>query len=117
MTRLVVADNSGARVAMCIGILGHPSNVARPGRLLTVTIKDAKPSSKIKSGTIQRALLIRCRKETPRGDGRWVRFGDNAVVLLAKDFKPIGSRVFGPVAGELRKGNWLKILSLSNRVI
>ena len=117
MTRLAVADNTGARIAMCIGIHGHPQGIARAGRLLTVTIKQAKPNAKVRPGTLHKALLIRCRKETPRGDGRWVRFGENACVLLTPDLKPMGSRVHGPVAAELRKGNWLKILSLSNRVI
>lgn len=117
MTRMAVVDNSGARVAMCIGILGHPQGVARAGRLLTVTIKDAKANSKVRQGTIHKALLVRCKKEAPRGDGRWIRFDDNAVVLLGPDLKPLGTRVSGPVDSALKMGNWLKVLSLSNRVI
>lgn len=119
-TRLVVADNTGARVAQCIGMLGHPQDEARVGRLIKVAIKEIRPAApnlKVKPGQVHNALLIRQRKNMCRGDGRMLRFDDNACVLLTPDFKPLGSRVTGPVPQELRKGNWLKVLSLSSRVI
>lgn len=131
-TRLIVADNSGGKVAMCIGMLGKPSHVASIGRIINVAIKEAKPipssehtnsssssgaGSKVKQGQVHKALVIRTRKEFQRPDGRVVRFDDNACVLLAPDLKPLGSRVIGPVPAELKKGNWLKILSLSSKII
>lgn len=118
MTRLIVADNTGAKQAMCIGMLGKPTTLATAGRVISVTIKSAKPSAKAKCGTVHKALVVRCAKETPRGDGRFVRFGDNACVLLGPDGRtPLGTKVNGPVSAQLRTQNWLKVLSLSNRVI
>ena len=119
-TRLVVADNTGARVAQCIGMLGHPQDEARIGRVIKVAIKEIKPSApnlKVKPGQVHNALVIRQRQQMGRSDGRVLRFDDNAVVLLTPDMKPLGTRVVGPVPQELRKGNWLKILSLSSKVI
>lgn len=127
-TRLIVADNTGGRVAMCIGMLGKPSHVASIGRIITVAIKEAKPipanehssnsaGGKVKQGQVHKALVIRTRKEFQRPDGRVVRFDDNACVLLAPDLKPLGTRVIGPVPAELKKGNWLKVLSLSSKII
>lgn len=119
-TRLVVADNTGARVAQCIGMLGHPQDEARIGRVIKVAIKEIKPSApnlKVKPGQVHNALIIRQRQQMGRSDGRVLRFDDNAVVLLTPDMKPLGTRVVGPVPQELRKGNWLKILSLSSKVI
>lgn len=119
-TRLVVADNTGARVAQCIGMLGHPQDEARIGRVIKVAIKEIKPSApnlKVKPGQVHNALVIRQRQQMGRSDGRVLRFDDNAVVLLTPDMKPLGTRVIGPVPQELRKGNWLKILSLSSKVI
>lgn len=119
-TRLVVADNTGARVAQCIGMLGHPQDEARIGRVIKVAIKEIKPSApnlKVKPGQVHNALIIRQRQQMGRSDGRILRFDDNAVVLLSPDMKPLGTRVIGPVPQELRKGNWLKILSLSSKVI
>lgn len=136
-TRLIVADNTGGRVAMCIGMLGNPNHVASIGRIINVAIKEAKPipsseqsnnsnsssgssstaGTKVKQGQVHKALIIRTRKEFQRPDGRVLRFDDNACVLLAPDLKPLGTRVVGPVPAELKKGNWLKILSLSSKVI
>lgn len=119
-TRLVVADNTGARVAQCIGMIGHPQDEARVGRIIKVAIKEIRPSApnlKVKPGQVHNALIVRQRQQMGRGDGRMIRFDDNAVVLLAPDFKPLGTRVIGPVPQELRKGNWLKVLSLSSKVI
>lgn len=125
-TRLLVADNTGGRVAMCIGMLGKPSHVAGIGRIINVTIKEAKPipanepssgAGKVKQGQVHKALVIRTRKEFQRPDGRTLKFDDNACVLLAPDLKPLGSRVVGPVPAELKKGNWLKILSLSSKIV
>jgi large subunit ribosomal protein L14 len=119
-TRLVVADNTGARVAQCIGMLGHPQDEARIGRVIKVAIKEIKssaPNLKVKPGQVHNALVIRQRQQMGRSDGRVLRFDDNAVVLLTPDMKPLGTRVVGPVPQELRKGNWLKILSLSSKVI
>lgn len=130
-TRLIVADNTGGKVAMCIGMLGKPSHVASIGRIINVAIKEAKPipeqsggnsnsgasGGKVKQGQVHKALVIRTRKEFQRPDGRVVRFDDNACVLLAPDLKPLGTRVIGPVPAELKKGNWLKVLSLSSKII
>jgi large subunit ribosomal protein L14 len=128
-TRLIVADNTGGKVAMCIGMLGKPSHVASIGRIINVAIKEAKPiptnehssssssGAKVKQGQVHKALVIRTRKEFQRPDGRVLRFDDNACVLLAPDLKPLGTRVIGPVPMELKKGNWLKVLSLSSKVI
>jgi large subunit ribosomal protein L14 len=128
-TRLIVADNTGGRVAMCIGMLGKPSHVASIGRIINVAIKEAKPIpanevgsnssnvGKVKQGQVHKALVIRTRKEFQRPDGRVIRFDDNACVLLAPDHKPLGTRVLGPVPMELKKGNWLKVLSLSSKII
>lgn len=130
-TRLIVADNTGGKVAMCIGMLGKPSHVASIGRIINVAIKEAKPipeqahsnsnsastGGKVKQGQVHKALVIRTRKEFQRPDGRVVRFDDNACVLLAPDHKPLGTRVIGPVPAELKKGNWLKVLSLSSKII
>jgi len=129
-TRLIVADNTGGRVAMCIGMLGKPNHVAAVGRIINVAIKEAKPIpaseqssgstgavAKVKQGQVHKALVIRTRKKFQRPDGRVLRFDDNACVLLAPDLKPLGTRVVGPVPAELKKGNWLKVLSLSSKII
>lgn len=115
-----MADNTGAKVAQCIGMLGHPMDEARIGRVIKVAIKEIRPSApnlKVKPGQVHNALIVRQRQQINRGDGRTIRFDDNAVVILSPDLKPLGSRVIGPVPQELRKGNWLKILSLSSKVV
>lgn len=118
-SRLLVADNSGARIAMCIGIPGRPPTHASVGRLIKVAIKEIKPgvTLKVRPGEVHNALIIRCRQMLQRNDGRTIKFDENACVLLGADLKPIGTRVSGPIPMELKKGNWLKILSLSSRVI
>lgn len=116
MTKLLVADNSGARLVRCIGMKGIPK-VASIGRLLTVSIREARPGSKVKPGEKYKALLIRCKKEVGRADGRYIRFSDNACVLLNAELKPVGSRVTGPVPLELRRGGWLRLLSLGSKAI
>lgn len=119
-TRMLVADNTGAKVAQCIGMIGHPQDEARIGRLVKVAIKEIRPSApnlKVKPGQVHTALIIRQRQNILRDDGRMIRFDDNACVLLTPDLKPLGTRVIGPVPQELRKGNWLKVLSLSSKVI
>lgn len=118
-TRLLVADNTGAKVAMCIGMSGRPADHATIGRVIKVTIKDVRSSAnlKVRPGEVHNALVIRCRQNLQREDGRTIRFDDNAAVLLSPDFKPLGTKVNGPVPLELKKGNWLKVLSLSSRVI
>lgn len=116
MTRLKVADNCGARMVMCIGMIGQ-KKVARVGRIITVTVKESSEGAKVRKGTVQHAVVVRQRSPLRRKDGREVIFGDNACVLLTKDLKePLGTRVFGPVAEELRK-DWLKICSLAPRII
>ncbi len=115
-SRLVIADNTGARVAMCIGMLGK-NHVASVGRVISVTIKKVKPGAKVKQGEVHKAVIVRTKKELGRDDGRWVKFDDNAAVLLTPDFKPMGTRVIGPVAAELRKLNWMKIVSLAEKII
>ena len=118
-TRLLVADNTGAKIAMCIGMTGRPASHATIGRVIKVTIKEVKSgvALKVRPGEVHNALVVRCRQDMARGDGRTLRFGENACVLLSPDMKPIGTRVNGPVPLELKKGNWLKVLSLSSRVL
>lgn len=119
-SRLAVADNTGARIAQCIGILRHPQDKASVGRIIKVSIKEIRPKApnlRVKPGQVHNALIIRQRKEMSRADGRYVRFDDNACVLLTPDLKPLGTRVLGPVPIELRRGNWLKVLSLSSKII
>lgn len=119
-TVLNVADNTGARIAQCIGIHRKPADVASVGRLIKVAIKDIRNNVmdlKVKPGQVHNALIIRQRKELRRGDGRCIRFDENACILLGPDFKPLGTKVIGPVPSELRKNNWLKTLNVAFKVI
>lgn len=118
-TRLLVADNTGAKVAMCIGMRGRPALEASIGRLIKVTVKEVRSGAvlKVRPGEVHNALVVRCRQGLSRPDGRLLRFDENAVVLLGPDLKPLGSKVHGPVPMELKTGNWLKVLSLSSRVV
>jgi len=117
-TRLLVADNSGVKEVLCFRILGGTRRrVANVGDVIIVATKKVMPDSKIKKGTVQRAVIVRTKKEIKRADGSTLRFDDNAVVLINKDGTPIGTRVFGPVARELRAGNFTKILSLAPEVL
>jgi large subunit ribosomal protein L14 len=117
-TSLEVADNSGARrVEMIMPIGGSTGKIASLGDRIKVTVKDASPDGTIKKGTVQDAVIVRTRKEVRRADGTYVRFDQNAAVLIKEDGTPIGTRVFGPVARELRDKNFMKIVSLAPEVI
>ena len=117
-TSLEVADNSGARrVEMIMPIGGSTGKIASLGDRIKVTVKEASPDGTIKKGTVQDAVIVRTRKEVRRADGTYVRFDQNAAVLNKEDGTPIGTRVFGPVARELRDKNFMKIVSLAPEVI
>ena len=117
-TSLEVADNSGARrVEMIMPIGGSTGKIASLGDRIKVTVKEASPDGTIKKGTVQDAVIVRTRKEVRRKDGTYIRFDQNAEVLIKEDGTPIGTRVFGPVARELRDKNFMKIVSLAPEVI
>ncbi|MCS6969956.1 MAG: 50S ribosomal protein L14 [Planctomycetota bacterium] len=117
-TWLDVADNSGAKRAMCIKVLGGTRRrYATVGDIIVVSIKKALPTSEVKPKTVCKAVIVRTAKPIRREDGSWVRFDSNAVVLIDKDRNPIGSRIFGPVARELRARNFMKIISLAPEVV
>ena len=117
-TSLEVADNSGARrVEMIMPIGGSTGKIASLGDRIKVAVKEASPDGTIKKGTVQDAVIVRTRKEVRRADGTCVRFDQNAAVLIKEDGTPIGTRVFGPVARELRDKNFMKIVSLAPEVI
>jgi large subunit ribosomal protein L14 len=117
-TSLEVADNSGARrVEMIMPIGGSTGKIAGLGDRIKVTVKEASPDGTIKKGTVQDAVIVRTRKEVRRKDGTYIRFDQNAAVLIKEDGTPIGTRVFGPVARELRDKNFMKIVSLAPEVI
>ena len=117
-TSLEVADNSGARrVEMIMPIGGSTGKIASLGDRIKVTVKEASPDGTIKKGTVQDAVIVRTRKEVRRADGTYVRFDQNAAVLIKEDGTPIDTRVFGPVARELRDKNFMKIVSLAPEVI
>ena len=117
-TALDVADNSGARrVKMIMPIGGSTGKVASLGDRIKVTVKEASPDGAAKKGTVYSAVIVRTRKEVRRADGTYIRFDQNAAVLIKDDGTPIGTRVFGPVARELRDKNYMKIISLAPEVI
>jgi large subunit ribosomal protein L14 len=117
-TSLEVADNSGARrVEMIMPIGGSTGKIASLGDRIKVTVKEATPDGAVKKGTVQDAVIVRTRKEVRRKDGTYIRFDQNAAVLIKEDGTPIGTRVFGPVARELRDRNFMKIVSLAPEVI
>ena len=117
-TRLKVADNTGAKEVLCIKVLGGSrKRYARTGDLIVITIKKAIPGSNVKKGEIHKAVVVRTRKEQKRKDGSYIRFDENAAVLINNQLEPIGTRVFGPVARELRDRNFTKILSLAPEVL
>ena len=117
-TRLKVADNSGAKEVMFIRALGGGvGKVAHLGDIFSGTVKVAEPNAKIKKGDVVRAVIVRTRKEVRRKDGSYIRFSDNAAVIIDKQGEPIGTRVFGPVARELRERKFMKIISLAPEVI
>ena len=117
-TSLEVADNSGARrVEMIMGIGGSTGAIASLGDRIKVTVKEASPDGTIKKGTVQDAVIVRTRKEVRRRDGTYIRFDQNAAVLINETGEPVGTRVFGPVARELREKKFLKIVSLAPEVL
>jgi len=117
-TRLVVADNSGAKEVACIRVLGGTNRrYAGIGDEIVVAVKDAIPQSKVKKGSVARAVIVRTRKEIGRKDGSYIRFSDNAVVLINTQGEPRGTRIFGPVARELRDRKYMKIVSLAPEVL
>ncbi len=116
-TRLVVTDNSGAKECLCIRVLGGTRRrYASVGDVIVVTVKSAIPTSEVKKGTVSRALIVRTKKEVHRPDGSYIRFDDNACVLLNSAGELRGSRIFGPVARELRTVN-MKVVSLAPEVL
>jgi large subunit ribosomal protein L14 len=116
-SRLAVADNSGAKVVLCIRVLGGTGKrYASIGDKIVVTVKSALPTSEIKKGTVSKAVVVRTRKEVRRNDGSYIRFDDNAVVLLNNLDEIRGTRIFGPVARELRD-KYMKIISLAPEVL
>ncbi|MBK8339665.1 MAG: 50S ribosomal protein L14 [Flavobacteriales bacterium] len=117
-SRLNVADNSGAKEVLCIRVLGGTARrYARIGDTIVVTIKDAMPNGNAKKGTVSKAVVVRTRKELRRKDGSYIRFDDNAVVLLDAAGEMRGTRIFGPVAKELREKKFMKIISLAPEVL
>lgn len=117
-SRLVVADNSGAKEAMCIKVLGGSKRrYAHVGDIIVVAIKKAAPKGTIKKKSVERAVIVRTRKEIRRKDGTYVRFDDNACVVVNKSGDPRGTRVFGPVAREIRAGGFQKIISQAPEVL
>ena len=117
-SRLKVADNSGAKEVLCIRILGSSrQRYASVGDKIVVTVKDAMPAGGIKKGTVSKAVIVRVAKEIRRKDGSYIRFDDNAAVLLNANDEPRGTRIFGPVARELREKQFMKIISLAPEVL
>ncbi len=115
---LVVADNSGAKRVQCIKVLGGSKRrIARIGNIIVVAVKDALPHGSIKKGSVERAVIVRVKKEYRRPDGTYIRFDDNACVLLDSSLNPKGKRIFGPIARELRDANQMKIISLASEVL
>jgi len=117
-TLLDVADNTGAKRASCIGVIGRTGKlVANVGDVVTCNIKESTPEAIVKAGEVVRGVIVRCRATTLRSDGSTVRFDSNAVVLIDATGNPRGTRVFGPVARELRERNFMKIISLAPEVV
>jgi len=117
-TRLAVADNTGARVVMCIKVLGGSRRrYAGIGDVIICSVKSVNSASEIKKKAVVRAVVVRCSHPTRRPDGSYIRFDNNAVVLIDKDSNPRGTRIFGAVARELRDRNFMKIVSLANEVV
>jgi large subunit ribosomal protein L14 len=117
-SRLKVADNSGAREVLCIRVLGGAKRrYASIGDQIVVSVKESSPSGNIKKGSVSKAVVVRTRKEIRRRDGSYIRFDDNAVVLLNAADEPRGTRIFGPVARELRERDYMRIVSLAPEVL
>ena len=117
-TRLIIADNSGAKKAQCIKVLGGSKRrYASIGDVIVVAIKSATPNGKIKKGAVERAVIVRTHKEVSRPDGTYIRFQDNAAVIIDERLEPVATRIFGPVARELREHGFMKIVSLAPEVL
>ena len=117
-TKLQVADNSGAKILYCIQVLGGGKRrYARIGDIIVVSVKEALPNSRVKKKQLHKAVVARTKKEIGRSDGSYIRFDDNSVVLLDANKDPIGTRIFGPVARELRAKRFMRIVSLAPEVL
>jgi large subunit ribosomal protein L14 len=117
-TVLDVADNSGAKRLMCVKVLGGTRRkYASVGDVVVVSIREAIPNAKVKKGEVARAVIVRTRKPISRSDGSYIRFDENSAVLITKDNEPVGTRIFGPVARELRAKRFMKIISLAPEVL
>lgn len=117
-TRLFVADNSGAKEIMCIKVLGGSRRrYARIGDIIIASVKEAAVGGTCKKGEVVKAVIVRTKKELGRGDGSYIRFDDNAAVVINDQNEPVGTRIFGPVARELRNKNFMKIISLASEVV
>jgi large subunit ribosomal protein L14 len=117
-TELKAADNSGAKRLMCIKVLGGTRRrYATVGDVIVVSIKEAMPNSKVKKGDVMKAVIVRTIKEIRRIDGSYIKFDDNSAVLITQQNEPVGTRIFGPVARELRAKNFMKIISLAPEVL
>ena len=117
-TLLTIADNSGAKTAKCIRILGGTRRrYARVGDIIIMAVKTALPDGTIKKGQVVRGVIVRTRKEQARRDGSYIRFGENAAVVITPEREPVGTRIFGPVARELRERRFMKIVSLAPEVV
>jgi len=115
---LEIADNSGAKKVLCIKVLGGSKRkYATVGDIIRVSVKEAIPNSKVKKGTVLRAVIVRTKKELRRADGSYIRFDSNAAVLISPTQEPVGTRIFGPVARELRAKKFMKIVSLAPEVL
>jgi len=117
-TVVTIADNSGAKTAMCIRVLGGTRRrYARIGDIIVCAVKSAIPNGNVKKGTVVKAVVVRTTKEVGRRDGTYIRFGENAAVIVNDDGEPVGTRIFGPVARELREKKYMKIVSLAPEVL
>ena len=117
-TNLDVADNSGAKKVACIKVLGGSRRrYASVGDIIVVSVKEAMPHSKVKKGQVMKAVIVRTKKEVGRPDGTYIKFDNNSAVLLSNQLEPVGTRIFGPVARELRLKNFMKIVSLAPEVL
>lgn len=117
-TKLKVADNSGAKILSCVKLLGGSRRrYASIGDVIVVSVKEAMPNSRVKRGDVVRAVIVRTAKELRRPDGSYIKFDDNSAVLINQQREPIGTRIFGPVARELRAKNFMKIISLAPEVL
>lgn len=117
-TYLNVADNSGAKRVQCIKVLGGSKrNIAGVGDIIVVAVKDALPNAALKKGAVEKAIIVRTKKEYRRADGTYIRFDDNACVIIDANENPKGKRIFGPVARELRDSGYMKIVSLAPEVL